>query len=86
MTVTTEADPTWSRELVHEVQRVLDTVDLVALSAGEPGTGHPDGYRYDLTIEWKGRSVALRFWDGSIPDEMRPLVRLLTQRALNPPS
>jgi hypothetical protein len=86
LTVTTEVDPTSSGEVVHEVQRVLDTVDLTALAARETGTGFPDGYRYDLAVERDGERVELRFWDGSVPDEIRPLVTLLTRQALNQPS
>jgi hypothetical protein len=50
-----------------------------AAGAGDPGM--PDEYQYDLVVRTGGNEKTLRFTEGTVPEELKPLVGGLEQRA-----
>ncbi len=53
--------------------------DEVPGAGGDPGM--PDEYQYDLAVRAGDDEKALRFTESTLPEELKPLVRALEQRA-----
>ena len=58
----------------------LGPLDEAAGAGAEPPMG-ADEYQYDLVVKAGGEEKALRFTESTVPEELKPLVRGLEQRA-----
>lgn len=72
-----------SDEELAELYRALEGADLATLP---PATGRqsPDAYAYEIAARVGGDDYSIEVFDGSIPGQLAPLVRLLTRYMRSP--
>lgn len=63
------------------LRRLLDEANFFTLSENPPTRPNPDGFQYTLTVETDTAKHTVRISDTSAPDELRPLLQELSQRA-----
>jgi hypothetical protein len=69
------------RITLEEVANLQETIAHSGLGklSGSIGRPSPDGYAYELIARVGRKSQAFEFFDGSIPVEVKPLLKLLKQ-------
>jgi hypothetical protein len=69
------------RITLEEVANLQETIAHSGLEklSGPIGRPSPDGYAYELIARVGRKSQAFEFFDGSIPVEVKPLLKLLKQ-------
>jgi hypothetical protein len=79
--LSTEVDSVSGDADAEAVRAALDDVDLDALPTASAPTRTADAFTYHMDIAWRNRRHVLVYPEQSLPDALRPLVRLLTARA-----
>jgi len=70
------------REQSETLSRLLDEAHFFTLPEKQPPTRPvPDGFQYTITVEAETGKHTVRTADTSAPDELRPLLNELSQRA-----
>jgi hypothetical protein len=69
------------RITLEEVANLQETIAHSGLEklSGSIGRPSPDGYAYELIARVGRKSQAFEFFDGSIPAEVKPLLKVLKQ-------
>jgi hypothetical protein len=69
------------RITLEEVANLQETIARSSLEelSGSIGRPSPDGYAYELIARVGRRSQAVEFFDGSIPAQVKPLLKALKQ-------
>jgi hypothetical protein len=60
-----------------ELYRVLDAINFAALTVTS-GRPNPDAYAYEIVARIGGADNSVEAFDGSIPEQLSPLIRLLS--------
>ena len=63
------------------LRRLLDEANFFTLPENPPTRPNPDGFQYTLTVETETAKHTIRTNDTTAPDELRPLLQELSQRA-----
>jgi hypothetical protein len=63
------------------LRRLLDDSHFFTLSENPPSQPNPDGFQYTLTVESDTTKHTVHTSDKSAPDQLRPLLQELSQRA-----
>ncbi len=60
---------------------LLDESQFLTLPENPPTHSTPDGFHYTITVETERITHTIHTTDANIPDELRPLLEYLSQRA-----
>lgn len=63
------------------LRRFLDESHFFTLTENPPTRPNPDGFQYTITVETDTATHTVRTSDITAPDELRPLLQELSQRA-----
>jgi hypothetical protein len=63
------------------LSRLLDEANFFTLTENPPTPPAPDNFQYTITVESDTATRTIRTSDTSAPDELRPLLQELSQRA-----
>ena len=63
------------------LRRLLDEAHFLTLPENPPTHSTPDGFHYTITVETERITHTIHTTDANIPDELRPLLEYLSQRA-----
>ena len=63
------------------LRRLLDEAHFFTLTADPPAQPAPDGFQYTITVETKVVKHTVHVSDTTVPEELRPLLQELSQRA-----
>ena len=68
-------------EQAQTLRRLLDEANFFTLPENPTTQPAPDGFQYTITVETDTIAHTVRTSDTSAPDELRPLLQELSQRA-----
>ena len=63
------------------LRRLLDESNFFTLSGNSPARPIPDGFQYTITVETEVVRHTVHTSDTTMPEELRPLLEELSQRA-----
>ena len=63
------------------LSRLLDEAHFFTLTENPPTRPNPDGFQYTITVETETSKRTIHTSDTSAPEELRPLLQELSQRA-----
>lgn len=63
------------------LRRLLDEANFFTLTENPPTRPNPDGLQYTITVETNTIQHTVHTGDTTAPDELRPLLQELSQRA-----
>ena len=66
---------------VETLHRLLDEAHFFTLTENPPTRSNPDGFQYMITVESETAKHTIHTSDTSAPEELRPLLQELSQRA-----
>ena len=65
-----------------ELKQLIDQSDFFKLGKNDTiQVSMPDQFQYTITIEQQGEKRTVEFSDSTVPDDMRPLLNYLSQKA-----
>ncbi len=69
-----------SESQASELRKLIDQADFFNLPAViAPSKPHPDRFEYNVTVQDDGRSHTIRVSEEAIPENLRPLIKWLSQ-------
>jgi hypothetical protein len=69
------------RDQAETLRKLVEEANFFTLSENPPTRPIPDGFQYTITIETELVKHTVHTSDTTVPDELRPLLQELSQRA-----
>ena len=69
------------RDQAQALSRILDESHFFTLKENPPTHPSPDGFQYTITVESDTATRTIHTSDTTVPEELRPLLHELSQRA-----